>query len=58
MTTDDGLKGEVHSVNVLRQTVKVIVVVDKDEKEIRDYKVDQLKFKAETPQGEIPCAGR
>ena len=45
VTTDDGLKGEVHSVNVLRQTVKVIVVVDKDEKEIRDYKVDQLKFK-------------
>ena len=45
VTTDDGLKGEVHSVNVLRQTVKVIVVVDKDEKAIRDYKVDQLKFK-------------
>ena len=45
VTTDDGLKGEVHSVNVLRQTVKVIVGVDKDEKEIRDYKVDQLKFK-------------
>ena len=45
VTTDDGLKGEVHSVNVLRQTVKVIVVVDKDEKEIRDYKVEQLKFK-------------
>ncbi len=45
LTTDDGLKGEVHSVNVLRQTVKVIVVVDKDEKEIRDYKVAQLKFK-------------
>ena len=45
VTTDDGLKGEVHSFNVLRQTVKVIVVVDKDEKEIRDYKVDQLKFK-------------
>ncbi len=45
VTTDDGLKGEVHSVNVLRQTVKVVVTVDKDEKEIRDYKVEQLKFK-------------
>ena len=45
VTTDDGLKGEVHSVNVLRQTVKVVVTVEKDEKEIRDYKVDQLKFK-------------
>lgn len=45
VTTDDGLKGEVHSVNVLRQQVKVIVTVEKDEKEIREYKVEQLKFK-------------
>lgn len=44
VTTDDGLKGEVHSVSVLRQLVKVVVTV-KDEKEIREYKVDQLKFK-------------
>lgn len=45
VTTDDGLKGEVHSVSVLRQQVKVVVTVNKDEKEIREYKVDQLKFK-------------
>lgn len=44
VTTDDGLKGEVHSVSVLRQLVKVIVMM-KDEKEIREYRVDQLKFK-------------
>lgn len=44
VTTDDGLKGEVHSVNVLRQLVKVVVEVD-DEKEIHEYKVEQLKFK-------------
>ena len=44
VTTEDGLKGEVHSVNVLRQLVKVIVDVQ-DEKEIREYKVEQLKFK-------------
>ena len=44
VTTSDRLKGEVHSVSVLRQTVKVIVEVD-DEKEIREYKVDQLRFK-------------
>lgn len=44
VTTDDNLKGEVHSVNVLRQLVKVVVEVD-DEKEIREYKVEQLKFK-------------
>lgn len=44
VTTDDGLRGEVSSVSVLRQTVKVLVEID-DEKEIRDYKVEQLKFK-------------
>lgn len=44
VTTDDGLKGEVQSVNVLRQLVKVIVDVD-DEKEIQEYKVEQLRFK-------------
>lgn len=45
VTTDDGLRGEVHSVNVLRQQVKVVVIVERDEKEIREYKVEQLKFK-------------
>jgi len=44
VTTDDGLKGEVQSVNVLRQIVKV-VVENGDEKEIRDYEVDRLQFK-------------
>lgn len=45
VTTDDGLKGEVHSVSVLRQLVKVVVMVNRDEREIREYKVEQLKFK-------------
>ena len=31
--------------NVLRQLVKVVVTVDRDEKEIREYKVEQLKFR-------------
>lgn len=44
VTTADGFKGEVHSVNVLRQLVKVIVTVN-DEKEIREYKADDLRFK-------------
>ncbi len=44
VTTDDGLKGEVSSVNVLRQMVKVLVTVE-DEKEIREYRVEQLRFK-------------
>lgn len=44
VTTDDGLKGEVQSVNVLRQLVKVVVDIG-DEKEIREYEVDRLRFK-------------
>ena len=51
VTTDDGLKGEVQSVNVLRQLVKVVVTVEKDEKEIREYKVEQLKFKPRRRKG-------
>lgn len=45
VTTDDGLKGEVSDVNVLRQTVKVLVTMDNDEKELKEYRVKQLKFK-------------
>lgn len=44
VVTDDGLRGEVQSVNVLRQLVKVVVDVG-DEKEIREYEVDRLSFK-------------
>ncbi|MCH5342311.1 MAG: stage 0 sporulation protein [Acetatifactor sp.] len=44
VTTQDGLKGEVHSVNVLRQLVKVVVDVG-DEKEIKEYPVEQIQFR-------------
>ncbi len=44
VTTADGLKGEVQSVNVLRQLVK-IVVEEGDEKEIKEYPVEQLQFR-------------
>ena len=44
VTTPDGLTGTVHSVNVLRQRVKVVVEVN-DEKEIQEYSVDELKFR-------------
>ncbi len=44
VTTEDGLKGEVQSVNVLRQLVKVLVNVE-DEKELHEYKVEQFRFK-------------
>lgn len=45
VTTSDNLRGEVSSVSVLKQLVKVIVVLENDEKEIREYKVADLKFK-------------
>ncbi len=45
VTTDDGFKGEVNSVNVLRQSVKVLVTLDDEDKELREYTADQLRFK-------------
>jgi hypothetical protein len=41
---NDGTKGEVNSVNVLRQLVKVIVDTG-DEKELKEYKIDDFRFK-------------
>jgi cell fate regulator YaaT (PSP1 superfamily) len=45
VVTKDNLKGEVQSVSVLKQLVKVIVSLENDEKEVREYKVDDLRFK-------------
>ncbi len=45
VTTMEGLKGEVQSVSVLRQLVKVVVNLDNDEKEIREYKAKELRFR-------------
>ena len=53
--TFDKLRGEVQSVSVLRQNVKVIVSIN-DEKEIREYKVDQLKFKPKRKRDSINLA--
>lgn len=50
VSTPEGLKGEVSSVNVLRQTVKVLVD-NNDEKELREYKVEELKFKPRHKKG-------
>ena len=44
VNTNDGKRGEVQSVNVLRQLVKILVEVD-DEKELLEYHVDNLRFK-------------
>lgn len=43
VTTPTGMRGEVQSVSVLRQLVKV-VVDNGDEKELQEYSVDDLKF--------------
>ena len=53
VTTPEGLKGDVQSVNVLRQLVKVIVTLDNDEKEIREYKASELKFKPKRRKKEV-----
>jgi cell fate regulator YaaT (PSP1 superfamily) len=41
--TKDGYEGEVASVNILRQTLKILVNVD-DEKEVHDYKLEDLEY--------------
>ena len=45
VTTPEGLKGEVQSLSVLHQLVKVIVTLENDEKEIREYKASDLRFR-------------
>ncbi|HPU63822.1 MAG TPA: stage 0 sporulation family protein [Mobilitalea sp.] len=44
VTTSDNLQGEVQSVSVLKQLVKVIVTLENDEKEVREYKAEDLIF--------------
>lgn len=45
VTTKEGLTGVVHSLSVLRKQVKVVVNLENDEKEIREYMAEELKFK-------------
>lgn len=44
VTTESGARGEVQSVNVLRQLVKVVIDAG-DEKEIKEYPVEKLRFR-------------
>lgn len=53
VTTADNLHGEVTSVSVLKQLVKVIVELENDEKEIREYKVSDLRFKPKKKKEKI-----
>jgi ssDNA-binding replication factor A large subunit len=43
--TVDGKKGEVQSVNVLRQKVKIVVTLDDNTKEVEEYRIEDLRFK-------------
>ena len=43
-TTPDGRHGEVQSVNILRQLVKIVVDVGDDEKELQEYPVSEITF--------------
>lgn len=51
--TVEGLDAEVQSVSVLKQLVKVIVFLDDGEKEVREYRVDELKFRPNKPKNRI-----
>ena len=53
VTTNEGLEGEVQSVSVLRQLVKVVVALENDEKEIREYKVNELKFRPRKRKNDV-----
>lgn len=57
VTTSDGFKGEVQSVNVLRQLVKVVIEKD-DEKAIQEYKVDQLHFKRKHKNAKVELSDK
>jgi len=45
VTTKDGFKGEVQSVSVLKQKVKVVITKENDEKEVKEYHTSELSFK-------------
>ena len=53
VTTPEGLHGTVHSLSVLRKLVKVVVTTENDEKEIREYKSEDLKFKPRKKRNKV-----
>lgn len=56
VTTEDGYNGEVQSVSVLKQRVKVIITNDNGEKEVREYPVAELKFETKNRPSNVPIA--
>ncbi len=63
VTTSDGRHGEVQSINILRQSVKVIIELENDEKELQEFPVKELSFSAKNkkknaqPEAKGKCAG-
>ena len=55
--TIDGNKGEVQSVSVLKQTVKIVVTDENDEKEVKEYKVSELKFRPKKRKDKVVIDG-
>ncbi len=53
VTTPSGDRGQVTSVNVLRQTVKVAVDIGNDEIEEKEYKATDLKFKVRKRENKV-----
>ena len=51
LKTKDGVVGEVQRVDVLRQKVKLIVEDENGDKEIQEYKIDDLLMRKKKPQG-------
>ena len=49
----DGTKGTVQSVNVLRQTVKVLITSDDDDPDVRDCAVEELSFNPRHRKGKM-----
>ena len=45
VTTLEGVVGKVDAVNVMRQTVRIIITDEEDNKTMEEHKVDELKFK-------------
>ena len=56
LKTKDGVFGEVQRVDVLRQKVKLIVEDENGDKEIQEYKIDDLLMRKKKPQGCQGCS--
>ena len=56
LKTKDGVVGEVQRVDVLRQKVKLIVEDENGDKEVQEYKIDDLLMRKKKPQGCQGCS--